>query len=184
MCADLLRVCIAEVRAVKFKTNFHLIREMDCPHCQQRTPGIVEQNHLWCDQCGVSIRKQCEYVPSYNNQHAAARQQIYSRVKRFTKYAQQMCRDKPQVMFQMQKILDTYSSFEFTWVCHKDQSKRVYFFAKPVMLQACCKLLKIKSELPSLKDKNREKDQHAELDALQTTITWKMIYDKPPYHQT
>ena len=149
---------------------------MECPHCHEKTPGINDNNHLWCDQCGVSMRKQFQYVASYNNQHSAPRQQIYSRVKRFTKYAQRMCHDKPEVMRHMQAILDTYSSFEFTWICHKNQSKRIYFFAKPVMLQACCKMLNIKSELPGLKDKNREKDQHGELDALQDTVSWKLVY--------
>jgi len=150
---------------------------MECSRCHQQTPGILEGNHLWCDQCGVSIRAQCEFVPSFHNKHSAPRQQIYCRAKRFTKYVQTTCSDEPDIMQHIHDILDLYSSFEFTWCVHKVLTKRIYFFAKPVMLQYCCELLKIKSQnMPCLKDKNREIDQMKELKNLRNTPSWQMIY--------
>jgi len=72
-------------------------------------------------------------------------------------------------------ILDLYSSLEFTWGCYKKKSKRIYFFAKPVMLQVCCGLLGMDtSSLPRLKDKTREKEQHEELASLQKTQAWSL----------
>lgn len=148
---------------------------MDCPHCHKTTPGIVDGNHLWCNMCGTSIRKQYQFVPDYNNPHSAPRQQLYSRVRRFTKYIQKMCRGNPDVLGSFNRILDVYSTYEFVWCCHKEMSKRIYFFAKPVMLQACCEILGIQAELPSLKDKNRELDQHVDLQKLRNSVAWKMI---------
>ena len=49
------------------------------------------------------------------------------------------------------------------------------FFAKPVMLQACCQLLGIEADLPSLKDKNRELDQHVDLQKIRNSVTWDML---------
>ena len=111
---------------------------MECPNCNEQTPGIIEENRLWCDQCGQSIRSNIQYVPSYNQRFGVI-QQVYSRLKRFTKYMQVL--KIPQVLADIYTILDLYSSFEFTWTCHGEMSKRVYFFAKPVMLQICCQLL-------------------------------------------
>ena len=150
---------------------------MECKHCGEKTPGILESNHCWCNHCGVSMETQIQYVPSYNNIHSAPRQQIYCRAKRFTKFVQRTCMEKQEVMSHIQKIVDLYSSFEFIWGSHKKLTKRIYFFAKPVMLKHICDLLFIKSEnLPCLKDKNREIDQISELKKLRKTLAWKLFY--------
>ena len=148
---------------------------MDCPHCKRSTPGIIDENRVWCNRCGTSIRQQFEFVPDYNNPHSAPRQQLYSRVRRFTKYIQKMCKGKAEVLESVGRILDIYSTYEFVWCCHKDLSRRIYFFAKPVMLQACCEVLDIKAELPSLKDKNREIDQHRDLKKLRDSVAWRTV---------
>ena len=145
---------------------------MECPHCKQQTPGIIDQNHLWCDKCGVSIRSHCEFVPSYNNCHYAPRQQVYSRVKRFMKFVRDLA--NPLVIRKFDAIVDLYSSFEFTWTCNRESSKRIYFYAKCVMLQVCCELLDVKTELPKLKDRTREIDQHRELNILSKTEAFKV----------
>ena len=144
---------------------------MECPNCKEQTPGIIEGNHLWCNHCGVAIRSQCQYVPSYGNRHSCTKQ-IYSRVKRFTKYLQGLA--NPNILSEIHAILDLYSSFEFAWSCNKTSSVRIYFFAKPVMVQAICSLLDIETDTPSLKDKLREVIQHEELKNLQNTAAWKM----------
>ena len=144
---------------------------MECPSCKQTTSGIIEDNQLWCDKCGVSIRSNTQFVPSYNCRHAPS-QQIYSRVKRFTKYLQRLA--IPKVLANIYAILDLYSSFEFTWGCNRDKSKRIYFYAKPVILQFICAILGIDTTLPRLKDNLREIDQHRELAQLTKTAAFEM----------
>ena len=143
---------------------------MECPSCKEQTCGVVESNHLWCDKCGTAIRSDVEFLPSYQNNHNAPRQQVYNRRKRFTKYIQSL-RLQP-VLANIHAILDLYSSFEFSWVVHNDLSKRTYFYAKPCMLKVCCNMLEIDTPLPSLKDKTRERDQFQELKELRTTQAW------------
>ena len=144
---------------------------MECPVCKARTPGIIEDNALWCNQCGVRIQANTEFVPSYNQRYGVI-QQVYSRLKRFTKYMQLL--NIPEVLADVYRILDLYSSFEFTWTCNRKMSRRIYFFAKPVMLRMCCKLLHIECALPGLKDKMREREQYCELLALMETATFKI----------
>lgn len=148
---------------------------MECPSCKVSTPGIIEGNHLWCDKCGTAIRADYQFVADFNNPHSAPRQQLYSRVRRFTKYVRRTCAQVPRVLESFGYILDIYSSYEFAWSCHKQLSKRIYFFAKPVMLQACCQLLGIEADLPSLKDKSRELDQHVDLQKIRNSVTWDML---------
>jgi hypothetical protein len=143
---------------------------MECPSCKAQTCGIVDANHLWCDQCGVAIRSQVEFLPSYQNCHNAPRQQIYNRRKRFMKYIQSL--SIAPVLRNIHAILDLYSSFEFAWVVHNNLSKRTYFYAKPCMLKVCCQMLEIECTLPSLKDKTRERDQFQELKELRSTQAW------------
>ena len=155
---------------VDVKGKNHIYIEMECPTCKEQTCGIIDDNHLWCDKCGCSIRSDVEFIPSYQNNHNAPRQQIYNRRKRFTKYVQSL--GLKDVLANIHAILDLYSSFEFAWVVHKNLSKRVYFYAKPCMLKVCCRMLEIYTPLPGLKDKNRERDQFEELKELQTTQGW------------
>jgi len=144
---------------------------MECSSCGQLTPGIIDDSSLWCDKCGTCLKTQVEWVHSYDQLKRASRQQVYCRVKRFTKWVRQVC---PQIS-NLPDILDLYSSLEFTWGCYKKKSKRIYFFAKPVMLQVCCGLLGMDtSSLPRLKDKTREKEQHEELASLQKTQAWSL----------
>ena len=143
---------------------------MECPHCSTWTSGILELNNIWCDSCGTSIRVKMDFVQSFQNPHDHVRQQIYSRVKRFTKWVQQLA--DPLVMSHMYSVIYIYSSFEFAWMMHKEDSTRIYFFAKPVCLQVCCQMLHINADLPHLKDGNREKVQKEELKKLQTTEMW------------
>jgi hypothetical protein len=144
---------------------------MECPSCKNTTPGIVEGNHLWCDKCGVSIREHVEYVPSYNSRYTPS-QQVYSRVKRFLKYLHFL--NVPMVLHNIHAILDLYSSFEFTWTCNREKSKRQYFYAKPVMAKIICRMLEIDVELPSLKDKSREIEQYTELAELIKTTAFQL----------
>lgn len=143
---------------------------MECPSCKAQTCGILDDNHLWCDKCGCAIRSQVEFLPSYQNCHNAPRQQVYNRRKRFLKYIQSLA--LPPVLNNIHAILDLYSSFEFAWVVHNDLSKRTYFYAKPCMLKVCCEMLKIDCNLPSLKDKFRERDQFKELKEMRSTQAW------------
>ena len=144
---------------------------MECPNCKQTTSGIIEDNRLWCDKCGTSIREDTQFVPSYNTRYAPS-QQIYSRVKRFTKYLQRL--KIPLVLANVYAIQDLYSSFEFTWGCNREKSKRIYFYAKPVILNFICKLLYIETELPCLKDHLREIDQYQELAILTNTTAFEI----------
>ena len=141
---------------------------MECPDC--KVYGIVDDNHLWCPQCGRCLREQVSFLPSYQNNHNAPRQQIYNRRKRFMRYIQSLA--IPLVLQNIHAILDLYSSFEFSWVVHNDLSKRTYFYAKPCMLKICCHMLEIDCTLPSLKDKTRERDQFEELEKLTRTQAW------------
>ncbi len=147
---------------------------MECPACKETTSGIIEESSLWCDRCGSCIRMNYEYVTGFQNSHAAPRQQVYCRAKRFTKYIQSRCMGLPTVMQHIYDIVDLYSTLEFSWCCNRVLSKRIYFFAKPVMLRYCCVLLQVTTEgLPSLKDRNREITQFKDLVALTETPTFR-----------
>lgn len=151
---------------------------MQCASCHQQTPGIVDSNHLWCDQCGCSMADnyQLQHVSTFSNPHSASRKQIYCRVKRFAKFVPTVCKDV-EVLRNLQEILDLYSALEFTWIVEKEIKQRIYFFASKVMLQACCQILKIKPiNLPSLKDTASEDDQHRQIEKLRKTKTWKILY--------
>jgi hypothetical protein len=146
---------------------------MECPSCHAQTPGIIDESSLWCDKCGTCIRANYVFVVGYHNRHTAPRQQIYCSAKRFTKYVQKHCSSMKHIMEDVNDIIDMYSSLEFAWCCHRSLSKRIYFFAKPVMLKFCCALLELSLEgLPKLKDKNREVVQFQDLLSLQGTPTF------------
>ena len=155
---------------------------MQCPNCGT-VGGIQDGNHHWCDECGSCIRDEIQYVTGYCQSHFS-RSQIYCRVKRFGKYISKACQD-PTVLSQYYDILDLYSCFEFAWQRHLGDSKRIYFFAKPVMLKVCCSLLGIEADLDGLKDKNREQDQLRELSCLQASAEWQsMLEVKKKQHQS
>ena len=143
---------------------------MECPNCKEQTCGIIDDNHLWCDKCGSAIRSDVQFLPSYQNNHNAPRQQLYNRRKRFTKYIQSL--GLQAVLTSIHAILDLYSSFEFAWVVHNNLSKRTYFYAKPCMLKVCCQMLQIDCTLPGIKDKSRERDQFKELKEMTGTQAW------------
>ena len=146
---------------------------MKCPSCNTETFGIQDGVHLWCDSCGTALKNSPVFVTGYCQSHSR-KNQIYSRRKRFGKYIQSVCHQKT-VLHSFYDILDLYSRFEFTWT--SCDSKRIYFFAKPVMLRICCELLGISTDdLPSLKDKNRVKEQLMELTNLKKSPTWKLMY--------
>ena len=148
---------------------------MECPHCTKQTPGIVDGNQLWCSQCGTAIRPHFEYVQSFQNRHDMPRQQVYSRLKRFTKWIQKM--NRKDLLKHIYDILDLYSAFEFAWILHKEKSVRSYFYAKPVMLQVCTEMLGLQPSLPHLKDHSRELDQKMELEAMVKTKEWELRYN-------
>ena len=148
---------------------------MECPDC-----GIVnvihEGGHLWCSLCGTSIQEKPQYVIGYNNSHYIPRQQIYNRQKRFNKWVLVKCGHRSDVLSKMRPILDHFRCYEFTFHIRKDLTKRIYFFAKSVMLKICCEHVNVSIEgLPTLKDINREIDQKKELIEMQKTDDWKMI---------
>ena len=146
---------------------------MKCPRCNTETFGIQGDVHLWCDNCGNALKSSPVFVTGYCQSHSR-KNQIYSRRKRFGKYLQSVCHQK-SVLHSFYDILDLYSRFEFTWT--KSESKRIYFFAKPVMLRICCEMLGIATDnLPSLKDKNRVKEQAVELTNLKNGLVWKQMY--------
>ena len=145
---------------------------MQCPYCNT-VGGILDGNDVWCDTCGRSIKQEMQYVTGYCQSHFS-RSQVYCRVKRFGKYITRVCRD-PAVLQYYYDILDIYSCFEFAWMRHLQQSNRIYFFAKPVMLKVCCEILSIKASLVGLKDRNRELEQLRELKSLQTTAAWQSM---------
>ena len=147
---------------------------MQCKHCSKQTSGIIEGNQLWCDNCGASIRAHFEYVQSFQNRHDMPRHQIYSRLKRFTKWVQKL--ERKDLLKSIYKILDLYSAFEFAWILNKDKSTRTYFYAKCVMLQVCMELLGLQPSLPHLKDRCRELDQKLELAALCKTHQFEMKF--------
>ena len=149
-----------------------------CSNCNTETVGIQECGHVWCPGCGSSIKTQTVYVTGYAQSHSC-RTQIYSRRKRFGHYVQSVCHGNFSVLQKYHDILDLYSQCEFCWLRNKQNSQRIYFFAKPVMLQFCCKLLKLSlNHLPSLKDKNREINQHEELDSIHHCDLWKQMYER------
>ena len=138
---------------------------MNCQNCNTETTGIQDGSHLWCTNCGSNIQHNPQFVTGYSQSHQC-KSQIYSRRKRFRKYIQQVC---PSVL--QYKVLDLFSNIEFCWT--KSPSRRIYFFAKPVMVQFCCNALGISGDLPCLKDKHRENDQLAELGSLLNGPVWK-----------
>ena len=137
---------------------------MQCSTCGP-VSGIQADNHIWCENCGMAIKEEVKYVTGYCQSYFS-RSQVYCRVKRFGKYISRVSSD-PDVLQQYHRILDLYSCFEFAWGRHP--SRRIYFFAKPVMLKMCCDLLDIETNCPGLKDKNRERDQLQELHTLRKT---------------
>ena len=149
---------------------------MECPACHQQTPGIIDESSLWCDKCGARIREHYVFVVGYGNRHSAPRQQVYCRAKRFTKYVQKHCASMKHIMEAINDIVDLYSALEFAWCCHRSLSKRIYFFAKPVMLKFCCALLELNLQgLPKLKDKNRELVQFQDLSNIKDTPTFRVM---------
>ena len=146
---------------------------MICPHCNTETFGVQDDVNLWCDCCGNILRDSPVWVTGYCQSHSR-KNQIYSRRKRFGKYIRSVCR-KPSVLHKIYDILDLYSKFEFVWT--NSESNRIYFFAKPVMLRYCCEALGLETDdLPSLKDKNRVKEQAEELSNLKTGPLWTSFY--------
>ena len=149
---------------------------MDCSHCGTKVRGIYEMNHIWCSQCGQSLKEQPEFVVGFQNPHYVPRQQIYNRQKRFAKWALNKCAARSDVLKEMRNILNYFSCYEFVWNCHKQISKRIYFFAKPVMLQVCCNHVGVsQKDLPCLKDGTREVDQKIDLKKLFETSSWKTV---------
>ena len=148
---------------------------MDCPGCGSKNSGVLEMNNIWCQSCGQSIRKVVKYVVGYNNQHYCPRQQVYNRLKRFAKWVLIKC-PREDVKMSMRQIMNYFTCYEFTWHIHKKLTKRIYFFAKSVMLKVCCKHLGLPlSNLPSLKDSEREVDQMNQLAKLVDTPDWKLV---------
>ena len=146
------------------------MKQMACDNCGTETFGVQEGGHLWCPHCGCSMRNTPHFVTGYCQSHSA-RTQVYNRRKRFGAYIQRVCKNV-SVLQKYYDILDLYSMFELCWM--RNPRKRKYFFAKPVMLKVCCRLLDLDTEgLPSLKDKNREVDQENQLQQLRSTKTWK-----------
>ncbi len=146
---------------------------MICPSCNTETLGIQDEISLWCDNCGNVLQESPVFVTGYCQSHSC-KNQIYSRRKRFGRYLQTVCHDT-SVLHSFYAILDLYSKYEFTWT--NSASSRIYFFAKPVMLRYCCKELGLDvTGMPSLKDKNRIKDQANELSSLRKSSLWKKIY--------
>ena len=150
---------------------------MFCTSCNTETFGVHESNTMWCENCGHALNNATDYVVGYCQSHSC-RNQVYSRVKRFGKYFKMVCHDI-SVLQRYNDVLDLYSCFEFVWIHYKGQSKRTYFFAKPVMLRLCCDILNIESnQIPSLKDKMREREQITELMALCNSRIWKALYGR------
>ena len=147
---------------------------MQCPNCNAVGSGIHDDNHVWCDSCGSAIREEVQFVTGYCQSYFS-RSQIYCRVKRFGKYISRVCQDQ-SVLQSFHDILDVYSCFEFAWMRNIGDSTRIYFFAKPVMLKMCCRILGIESDTPGLKDKNRELDQLRELGRLVESREWRSMY--------
>ena len=146
---------------------------MICPSCNTETFGIQDEVNLWCDCCGNVLTDSSVWVTGYCQSHSC-KNQIYSRRKRFGKYLRTVCHNS-SVLHSFYDILDLYSKFEFTWT--NSDSNRIYFFAKPVMLRYCCEVLGIETDnLPSLKDKNRIKEQARELSNLKGGTLWKTMY--------
>ena len=148
---------------------------MLCNRCNTEVSGIHDGNMLWCENCGAGMKHEPEYVTGYCQSHSC-RTQVYCRVKRFGKYISRVTRD-PSVLQHYDKLLDLYSCFEFAWTRNKENSSRIYFFAKPVLLKLCTELLKLKTQnLPTLKDKLRELNQIQELMGLKETVHWKSMH--------
>ena len=142
-----------------------------CTGCDTIDPITVEdQNIRWCTNSGQQLAECVQYVHSYSNPCHFRRKQFYCRVQRFSSFLFETCKHQPYILQKSDEIRDVYSNLEFLW-CNRESS-RTYFFAKAVMLQYCCRMLKIETEyedfkMPCLKDKNREIIQFAELERLQ-----------------
>ncbi len=149
---------------------------MECPECGIKVVTIHENNHLWCAICGTSCKEQPKYVVGFNNTHYIPRQQIYNRQKRFNKWVLLKCGDRADILGKMRAILNHFRCYEFTFHIRGDLTKRIYFFAKSVMLKVCCDHVGVSTEgLPTLKDINREIDQKCELEKMHKTSDWKMV---------
>ena len=148
---------------------------MHCSFCNTDTSGIRDGNCIWCDGCGHALKSEIQFVTGYCQSHSC-RTQVYCRVKRFGKYISKICHDY-SVLQRYHDILDLYSCFEFAWIRNRMISKRIYFFAKPVMLKVCCNLLKLETQdMPRLKDKLRELEQKNELMSLKETAAWRGMH--------
>ncbi len=148
---------------------------MECHSCGITNTGIMEMNNIWCTNCGISMKAAPMYVVGYDNQHYCPKQQVYNRLKRFSKWTLDRV-ERKDILSAMRQIMDYFTCYEFVWHMHKDLTKRIYFFAKPVMLKVCCKILGISIEgLPSLKDLERESDQMMQIEKLVKTSAWTMV---------
>ena len=148
---------------------------MICASCSAESTGIRDGNAIWCDNCGHVLKEDIQYVTGYCQSHSC-RTQVYCRVKRFGKYIRKVCKGD-SVLQRYHQIVDLYSRFEFSWLRNRHLSKRIYFFAKPVMLQMCCHELELECEnFPRLKDKNREVDQLRELTEIRASKIWDQMY--------
>ena len=147
---------------------------MLCNSCNTEVPGIRDGNIIWCNDCGNAIKEEVHYVTGYCQSHSC-RTQVYCRVKRFGRYISRVTKDT-SVLQQYHHLLDLYSCFEFAWTRNRNVSSRIYFYAKPVLLKLCCRLMKLKTQnIPRLKDKLRERDQIRELMVLKETPHWKSM---------
>ena len=149
--------------------------KMECHSCGLKNVGILEMNNIWCTSCGISMKEKPQYVVGFQNQRYQPKQQVYDRLKRFSQWTFKRV-DRKDVLKNMRSIMNYFSCYEFVWHVHKELTKRVYFFAKCVMLKVCCKQLGIPIEgLPSLKDLEREADQMEQLERLVKTNAWTVV---------
>ena len=144
---------------------------MECLNCKHNG-RVQSEGHEWCTNCGSQLPGSQHWVVGFQQSHFP-RGQVYNRRKRFVRYLKGLGLGKA-VTQKWYSILDLYSKFEFCWT--GSPSERTYFFAKPVMLKACCSLLGVEATLPGLKDKNREHVQFAELDRIRSGPVWNRYY--------
>ena len=123
---------------------------------------VIEGGVKWCTGCGAELERRCEWTFTYALCHNYRKVPIYSRIKRFRVWLQEL--NKPLIFANFERILMLYGQIEFSWEPRK--TTRTYFFNKNCVLSFILEHLGIECKVPTLKDNDRVQKQVKTMKAL------------------